>query len=76
MKVKSQREIILVFKTSVKYKKDIVKIRKAFEVFNDLILSFDLEDCDRIMRTESTAYFGSEIISIMQILGHYCEELE
>lgn len=74
--VKSQKDMILVFKTSVKYKKDIVKIKKIFEVSNDLLISFDLEDCDKIMRTEGNSYTVDEIIEKIQTLGYYCEELE
>lgn len=74
--VKSQKDMILVFKTSVKYKKDIVKIKKIFEVSNDLLITFDLEDCDKIMRTEGNSDTADEIIEKIQTLGYYCEELE
>ncbi|EJL65801.1 hypothetical protein [Flavobacterium sp. CF136] len=74
--VKSQKDMILVFKTSIKYKKDIVKIKKIFEVSNDLLITFDLEDCDKIMRTEGNSYTADQIIEKIQTLGYYCEELE
>jgi hypothetical protein len=32
------------------------KIKKVFKVCNDLLISFDLEDCDKIMHTEGILY--------------------
>lgn len=74
--MKSRKNMILVFKTSVKYKKDIAKIKKIFKVSNDLLITFDLEDCDKIMRTEGNSDTADEIIEKIQTLGYYCEELE
>lgn len=74
--MKSRKNMILVFKTSVKYKKDIAKIKKIFKVSNDLLITFDLEDCDKIMRTEGNSYTADEIIAKIQTLGYHCEELE
>lgn len=74
--MKLQGKIILVFKTSVRYKKDIINIKKAFETAKDLIISFDLEDCDKIMRTEGDYYSAKEIIEKIEVLGYHCEELE
>lgn len=74
--MKSRKNMILVFKTSLKYKKDIAKIKKIFKVSNDLLITFDLEDCDKIMRTEGNSYTADEIIEKIQTLGYHCEELE
>lgn len=74
--MKSRKNMILVFKTSVKYKKDIAKIKKIFKVSNDLLITFDLEDCDKIMRTEGNSYTADEIITKIQTLGYLCEELK
>lgn len=74
--MKLQGDMVLVFKTSIRYKKDIIKIKKAFAAAKDLIISFDLEDCDKIMRTEGNYYNAKEIIEKVEALGYYCEELE
>ncbi len=68
--------MISVFKTSVKYKKDVIKIKKSFKSFKDLIIHFDLEDCDKILRIEGSSYTSNEVIQKLQILGFDCEELE
>jgi hypothetical protein len=73
--VKLKGEIIFVFKTSIKYKKDIVKIKKTLET-KDLIISFDLEDCDKIMRIEGNYYSSKQIIKKIEELGYHCEELQ
>lgn len=68
--------MISVFKTSVKYKKDIIRIKKSFKSSKDFIIHFDLEDCDKILRVEGDSYIIDEVIQKVQALGFNCEELK
>ncbi|MEN2399268.1 hypothetical protein GKZ90_0005735 [Flavobacterium sp. MC2016-06] len=74
--MEEQDQIILVFKTSVKFKKDIIRIKNTFNLSKELKICFDLEDCDKIMRTEGNLYTADEIITKIKKLGYQCEELK
>lgn len=37
--------------------------------------NFDLDDCDNILRVESTACNADEVIKTLQLAGYDCEEL-
>jgi len=68
---------ILIFKTSVKDKADISKMKPYLD---DLVLdgkwNFDLDDCDNIFRVETDKDLLSSVILLFNGLGYYCEELE
>ncbi len=68
--------MIHVFKTSVKTKKDVLRLKF---VLTDLLQSsnwnFDLDDCDKILRVESSIEIGSSIIKLLLECGFECEEL-
>ncbi len=68
---------VLIFKTSVKKKKQIRKLKK---MLNKLIShnghwNFDLEDCDNILRVETQKLQAVTISSALRIHGFDCEEL-
>lgn len=68
--------MIYVFKTSVKYKKELKIIAKEFKKLDDIHnWNFDLEDCDKILRIDATTKIAEKIIQILTILNFYCEEL-
>jgi len=75
-KVKSEPALktVMVFKTSLKYKKQIKPLAKSLNQYGKW--NFDLEDCDNILRVEAHPSHAKTIISLMQIHGYYCEELQ
>jgi len=69
---------ILVFKTSVEQKADVMRLAP---ILNDLIANndkwnFDLEDCDNILRVESDRVKSQTIEFALQEEGYHCIELE
>jgi len=68
--------MIYVFKTSVKTKKDIQKLKPFL---NELLLhakwNFDLEDCDKILRIDSLTENPEALIKLLNDIGFACEEL-
>jgi len=69
--------MIHVFKTSVKNKAQIKKLKPVLELnFQDIQWNFDLEDCDNILRIESKKNIGKKVIRLLR--SHYfdCIELE
>ncbi|MGZ3933267.1 MAG: hypothetical protein ACXVDK_17510 [Bacteroidia bacterium] len=68
---------ILVFKTSVQNKEEVVQLQP---LLNSLVLpsgswNFDLEDCDRILRVETSSVHPNELISAVKNEGFDCAEL-
>jgi len=69
--------MILVFKTSVKTKTQIKKLKPQI----DIILphakwNFDLEDCDKILRIDCHENVVLPIKNLLKIHNFNCEELE
>ena len=69
---------VLVFKTSVTNDADVRILKPQL---NKLIRqgerwNFDLEDCDNILRVESTACNADQIKELVQVAGFVCEELQ
>lgn len=69
--------MICIFKTSVKNKKDI---RKLKPYLNGLLpggqWNFDLEDCDKILRVESQDPLSQSLIGLLAEMGFDCVELQ
>ena len=68
--------MIFVFKTSVKYKSDVKKLKPHI----DLILpnakwNFDLEDRDRIFRIDSEDNIVLKVTDLLKMHNYTCEEL-
>jgi tRNA G26 N,N-dimethylase Trm1 len=69
--------MVKVFKTSVKTKKQAREILSVIaETFPDASASFDLEDCDKILRIESGAVSSEPVIQIISKAGFFGIELE
>ncbi len=67
---------IYVFKTSVKDEMDVNRLKPSLENFlGQSCWSFDLEDCDKILRVESHKHSAFHIIELLQNFGFNCEEL-
>ncbi|MDF0716385.1 hypothetical protein PY092_09515 [Muricauda sp. 334s03] len=66
-----------VFKTSVKRKGEVKKLRPSLNrlVDNNGCWNFDLEDCDNILRVESKSLNAPIISSLLRNKGFHCEEL-
>lgn len=68
--------MVKVFKTDVSSRKraDYI-IDDLLKKYSGFIISFDLGDCDNILRVEGTGFEPEDIISRLEKLGHSCEEL-
>lgn len=67
---------VLVFKTNVTTKNDIIAISQLLDkTLGSGCWTFDLEDIDNIFRVE-TKNKASEIISHFNLCGFLCEELQ
>ena len=69
--------MIYVFKTSVKTKNQVKQLRPHI---NKMLptdkWNFDLEDCDRILRIDSTENIVLKITGLLNSHQFYCEELD
>jgi hypothetical protein len=69
--------MIYVFKTSVKFKKQIQVISKELDKISEIQKwNFDLEDCDKILRIEATKLNPTKISYLLNSFGFNCIELE
>ncbi|OIV40568.1 hypothetical protein BKM63_16970 [Flavobacterium johnsoniae] len=69
--------MIHVFKTSVKNKAQIKKLKPALDSsFQDIKWNFDLEDCDKILRIESKKNIGKKVVNLLRSYHFDCIELE
>lgn len=69
--------MIFVFKTSVKTKKEVKKLKPHIdEILTNEKWTFDLEDSDKILRIDSEKNIGLVIIDLLNVHNHTCEELE
>jgi hypothetical protein len=71
------RHMIHVFKTSVKNKTQIKKLKPVLDSnFQNIQWNFDLEDCDKILRIESKKNIGKKVIRLLRRYHFDCKELE
>jgi hypothetical protein len=68
---------ILVFKTNIKYKKNISSIKPHLSGIENIhSWNVDLEDCDKILWIEAMNIHPSSIEKLLHNAGYYCEELK
>jgi hypothetical protein len=68
--------MIEIFKTDVKgIKRSKLIISELKSQAPDCCISFDLGDCDRILRVEGDRFAVDSIILFLQNNGHHCEIL-
>jgi len=68
---------ILVFKTNIRYKKQINVVRSYIESEPQIIKwNVDLHDIDKILRIESLDLQPAFVEDLVQRAGYYCEELK
>ncbi|WP_337044128.1 hypothetical protein [Emticicia sp. 17c] len=69
--------MVEVFKTNIQERNQAVllfeKLRQQFPL---LKISFDLDDCDRILRVEGEGFSNERIIKLITINGYQCQILE
>lgn len=76
MKTEKATNIVQVFKTNVNNPShadmlcDLVQTEITVQRAN-----FDLEDCDKIFRIESTENIDDKVIALLHLHGFTCEEL-
>lgn len=68
--------MIYVFKTSLRYKKQIKEIAPKINSIEAIKKwNFDLEDCDKIFRIEANKRIKKEVIKLFNQQSYHCEEL-
>lgn len=76
MKTERATNIVQVFKTNVN---DPSQVNMLCELVQTEVTvhraNFDLEDCDKIFRVESTANIDEKIVALLHLHGFMCEEL-
>ena len=69
--------MIFVFKTSVKSKIQVKKLKPHIDrLLPSVKWNFDLHDRDNILRIDSEENIVFEISELLETHNHYCEELE
>ena len=69
--------MIFVFKTSVKTKMQVKKLRPHIDkILQKAKWNFDLEDSDKILRIDSEENIVLKITGLLNIHQFFCEELE
>jgi hypothetical protein len=69
--------MIFVFKTSVKTKTQLKKLKLHIDsILPNAKWNFDLKDCDNILRIDSEENVVLKIIDLLHLHNHSCEELE
>lgn len=67
---------ILVFKTGLRYKKDIALLRPLLDADHRIYeWNVDMEDVDRVLRIASNDIEADEVIELVSRAGFACEEL-
>lgn len=68
--------MIEVFKTNVQEESQCkIIIEKLLEHFPNSSISFDLDDCDKILRIHSPSISNRKIIDVLNFHGYSCEVL-
>lgn len=64
---------VLVFKATVRRPQHVRRLSAGLTALGRW--SFDLDDCDRILRVEAGACHGPAIVRLLAQFGFWCEEL-
>ncbi len=67
---------IMVFKTNLRYKKDVRRVAPLMEQ-NERIVEWnvDRDDADHVLRIASSELEATEIIGLLTEAGYFCQEL-
>jgi len=68
--------MISIFKTNIENEYQIQQLKAEIDLITEEIdWSFDLEDCDKILRVDSTYNISVSIIEVLTSNGYQCAEL-
>ena len=68
---------ILVFKTNVSSKRKVSKVKPVLtSVAAIKRWNFDLDDCDKVLRIETTGLKTNYVESLLHAAGFYCQVLD
>ena len=71
-----QTVFILIFKTNIRFKKDIKIVASYLKQLVDIISwNIDREDIDNVLRIEANNNCVKKIITTITQAGYFCEEL-
>jgi hypothetical protein len=68
--------MVLVFKTSVSTKADVHHLTPLLDHAVGSQWSFDLDDCDKVLRIERPLSDSQTVITILQQQGYACAEFD
>ncbi len=69
--------MVEVFKTNVQDYYDAIKLKRILlKEFPEAQINFDLDDCDKILRTEGKKINANSVIQIARMEGFLCEILK
>jgi hypothetical protein len=69
--------MIEVFKTNIQSHYDAITLKGILlKEFPNALINFDLEDCDKILRTEGKHIPVSRVVQLVKLHGFHCEILE
>ena len=69
--------MIEVFKTNVRARSHAnMLVGQIHKVFNGYEANFDLDDCDKVLRIESSGIRPGAVEYLLQTAGFYCRELD
>lgn len=69
-------EQVLVFKTNIKTRTEIQKLRQVLNKRAIVKWNIDMEDCDKVLRVITPSLTPAEIIEVVGKKGVECVELE
>ncbi len=68
--------MLLILKTSVRTEEDIEGLKlSSNEIFKQARWTFDLDDCDKVLRIDSQTDILQYVIKLFRDKGFVCEEL-
>jgi copper chaperone len=68
---------ILVFKTNIRYKKNLNEIVIYLNTTEDILRwNVDFHDKDKILKIEANDLHPQSVETVLQSAGYFCEELE
>jgi len=69
--------MVEVFKTNVQYEKQALALEAALlRRLPHFTISFDLDDCDKILRVKGQDILPNKIIEVLRINGYQCQVLD
>ncbi|MGV3508925.1 MAG: hypothetical protein ACO1N7_06505 [Sphingobacteriaceae bacterium] len=67
---------VLVFKTNLRFKRDIEKVKPLLEKLTNIEnWNIDRDDIDKVLRVQSSTVCSEQIVDIIKSAGYACEEL-